>query len=365
MSDSGSSINEPGNVAALAALGGWSGILTRLISGERLTAFEASVAIRDVLAGNVTSSQLAAFLTVLRTRGETIDELVGFADAMLQSSTQLVFTDELRDRLVDTCGTGGDRSGTINVSTMAAFILAAAGVPVCKHGNRAASSQTGSADVLEALGVVADLGPDGVVECVTTVNLGFCFAPRFHPGMRHVGPTRRELGVGTAFNFLGPLVNPARVRRQVIGVSDPSVVPLMMGVLQAHGAIRAMIVHGNDGLDELTTTTTSIVHELVDGEVKVYEIDPRDYGLPLVDPQTLKGGAPGENAERVRRILAGEPSPQRDIVVFNAAAALVVGGAADGFMEGIELAQAIVDDGRAERTLDEFVAATRRADASA
>jgi anthranilate phosphoribosyltransferase len=344
---------------ALASLGGWSGILERLIKGGRLTAEEATVAMKDVLAGNVTSAQLAAFLAVIRSRGESIEELVGLSTAMLEAAVSLDIAASLRSRLVDTCGTGGDRSGTINVSTMAALVTAAAGVPVCKHGNRAASSQTGSADVLEELGVVIDVGPDVVVRCIEEVNIGFCLAPRFHPGMKHVGPTRRELGVGTAFNFLGPLINPAKVQRQVIGVSDPSVADLMMGVLRSNGATRAMIVFGHDGLDELTTTTTSTVIELNNDEVVRYDIDPRRFGLSRAEPTALKGGAPRENASRVRSILEGEQSSQSDIVALNAAAALIVGDAAENFSEGVEMARSILRDGQAVVTLDAMAAATR------
>lgn len=342
--------------SALQSLGGWPAVLGRLLAGERLTSFEAGAVMGDVLAGGAASSQLAAFLVMLRMRGESVDELAGMTSAMLSAAVQLPdISSSMRGQLVDTCGTGGDRSGTINVSTMAALVVAAAGVPVCKHGNRASSSQTGSADVLAELGVTIDLGPEGVVRCIEEAGIGFCLAPRFHPAFRHVGPTRKELGVGTAFNFLGPLVNPARVRRQVIGVSDPSVAELMLGVLVASGAVRAMIVYGHDGLDEITTTTLSTVHELVDGEVRTYQLDPSRFGVPFSDPKALKGGTPAENAERVRRIIGGEPSPQADIVALNSAAALVVGGACESLEEGVSVARAILQDGRAAAVLQRLV----------
>jgi anthranilate phosphoribosyltransferase len=345
---------------ALDALGGWSGVLARVIAGDRLTSFEASAVMRDVLDGNATTAQLAGFLCVLRARGETVDELAGLCQAMLEASTSIDgIAPSLHDRLIDTCGTGGDRSGTINVSTMAALVVSAAGVPVCKHGNRASSSQTGTADVLEQLGVAIDLGPQSVVACVEQANMGFCMAPRFHPAMRYAGPIRKELSVPTAFNFMGPLANPAGVRRQVIGVSDPRYASVMLGVLQARGALQAMVVFGHDGLDELTTTTLSTVHELRDGEVRTYEVDPTRYGLPFVDPAALKGGLPAENAERVRRIVGGEPGPQADIVILNAAAALVVGGVVDDLSSGVDMARSILSDGRAAESLERLVTVSR------
>ena len=243
--------------SALAALGGWPFVLGRLAAGESLSAAEARAALAEVLAGEATPSQLAAFIFALRCKGETVEEMTGLVQAMLDAAQTVPVDDQLRGRLVDTCGTGGDRSGTVNVSTMAAFVVAGAGIPVCKHGNRAQSSKAGSADLLEALGVAIDLGPDGVARCLAEATIGFCFAPTFHPGMRHAGPTRRELGVATVFNFLGPLANPARVRRQVVGVSDPRMADKMLGVLQANGAVHTLVVWGHDGLDELTTTTTS------------------------------------------------------------------------------------------------------------
>lgn len=330
----------------------WAEVLSRLISGVRLTSLESSALMREVLEGKATSAQLAALLVLLRTRGETVDEIVGFSSALLEASTPLVVDASLRERLVDTCGTGGDRSGTINVSTMAALVVAAADIPVCKHGNRAQSSQTGSADVLDALGVASDIGPEGVVACIEQANIGFCFAPRFHPALKHVGPTRRELGVGTVFNFLGPLINPARVTRQVIGISDPRAAELMIGVLRENGATRAMVVHGHDGLDELTTTTTSSVWELRDGEITSYEIDPTSYGFALTDPALLKGGGHEENASRVQSILGGEVSAQSDIVALNSAAALVVGGSVDNIADGVELARTLLSGGKAMEVLE-------------
>jgi anthranilate phosphoribosyltransferase len=242
---------------------------------------------------------------------------------------------------------------------MAAVVVAGAGAPVCKHGNRAASSASGSADVLEALGVAIDLGPAQVARCVEKVGMGFCFAPRFHAALRHAGPTRRELGVPTVFNFLGPMANPARARRQVLGVSDPAMAEKMVGVLRANGAERALVVYGHDGLDELTTTTTSTVWELRDGVVRTYVVDPAEMGLPASNPETLRGGDAVRNAELTRRVLAGEHSPQRDFVLLNAAAGVVAAGLADDLVGGLELATASVDEGRAASVLDRLVKASQ------
>ena len=259
--------------------------------------------------------------------------------------------------MIDTCGTGGDRSHSINVSTIAAFVVAGAGVKVCKHGNRAATSACGSADLLEALGVAIEVEPEVVARCVAEAGFGFCFAPRFHPAMRFAIPTRRELGVPTVFNFLGPLANPGRVRRQVLGVSDARMADKMVGVLAQLGSERALIVYGHDGLDELTTTTTSSVVELGEaGEIIRYDVDPVAFGLRVVKPAELTGGDAAANAGHARAVLAGDPGPHRDIVVLNAAAGLLAGGAAEDLHDGIELAAAAIDDGRAAAVLDQLVA---------
>ena len=264
--------------------------------------------------------------------------------------------------LLDTCGTGGDRSGSINVSTISALVVAGAGGRVCKHGGRAASSQAGSADVLEALGVVIDLGPDGVRRCIEEVGMGFCFAPRFHPAMRHAIPVRRELGVPTVFNFLGPLANPARVCHQVLGVSDPGMAHKMLGVLIANGCKRAMVIHGSDGLDELSTTGPSNVHELYsDGTVVNGVIDAEELGFARASLEDIRGGDAATNADAVRRILAGDRGAHRDISVLNSAAGLVVGGLAPDMQSAVELAATVIDDGRAARVLDGLVRVSRDA----
>jgi anthranilate phosphoribosyltransferase len=244
------------------------------------------------------------------------------------------------------------------VSTLAALVVAGAGGRVCKHGNRAASSATGTADVLEALGVRIDCGPEEVARCVAEAGMGFCFAPRFHPAMRHAGPTRRELGIPTAFNILGPLANPAGVGRMMIGVADAAMAERMVGVLAARGADRVLVVHGDDGLDELTTTTTSRVVELHEGEIRSYQVDPGALGLKPVPADQLVGGDPDTNAELARRVLAGDEGPHRDIVLLNAAAGLTAAGLADDIESGLEPARASIDGGHAAAALDRLVAAS-------
>lgn len=338
----------------LSDLGGWPGVLGPLTSGEDLTTEQAAAAMTEILSGDATASQIAGFIVALRMKGETIDEMAGLLAAM-QDASELVRLNDL-DGVIDTCGTGGDRSHSINVSTIAAFVVAGAGAKVCKHGNRAASSACGSADVLEALGVVIELDPAGVARCVEKAGIGFCFARRFHPAMRHAGPTRSELGVPTVFNFLGPLANPARVRRQVLGVSDARMAEKMAGVLRARGSERALVVFGHDGLDELTTTTTSTVVELCeDGQLKRYELDPAAHGISRADPAALRGGDAAANVAATRAVLSGEPGPHRDIVVLNAAAGLIAAGMAPDLAEGLSAAAAAIDDGRAANALDQLV----------
>jgi len=344
-------------MTTLTDLGGWPAVLAPLTAGRDLSAEQAGAALTEILEGNATSGQIAAFIVGLRMKGETVEEMAALLSTLLQFAEPVPLPAGLA--VVDTCGTGGDRSHTVNVSTMAALVVAGAGAPVCKHGNRAASSASGSADVLEALGVAIDLGPVQVARCVEKVGMGFCFAPRFHSALRHAGPTRRELGVPTVFNFLGPMANPARARRQVLGVSDPAMAEKMIGVLRANGAERALVVYGHDGLDELTTTTTSTVWELRDGLVRTYVVDPAEMGLPATTPETLRGDDAVRNAELTRRVLAGEHSPQRDFVLLNAAAGVVAAGLADDLVAGLEAAVASVDDGRAAGVLERLVKASQ------
>jgi anthranilate phosphoribosyltransferase len=271
--------------------------------------------------------------------------------------------------VIDTCGTGGDRLRSINVSTIAALVVAATGAKVCKHGGRASSSAVGAADVLEALGVVADLGPAGVVRCIEEVGMGFCFAPRFHPAMRYAGPVRKELGIPTVFNYLGPLANPGRARYQVVGVSNPAMADKMLGVLAANGARRAMVVYGDDGLDELSTTGPSTVHELVVtdrgsetlSEIRQYRVDPAELGFAPADIEDLRGGDAAFNAEAIRQVIGGRASPHRDIAVLNAAASLVVMGEAADLSAGVARACQVIDDGRATSVLDALIEVSQQA----
>jgi len=341
----------------LGELGGWRAILGTLTAGGDLTSADAAAAMADILEGRATSAQIAAFCVALRMKGETVEEMTGLLETMLAFADVVPLAPGTR--VVDTCGTGGDRSHSINVSTLAALVVAGAGAPVCKHGNRAASSACGSADVLEALGVAIDLGPADVAACVDEVGMGFCFAPRFHATLRHAGPIRRELGVPTVFNFLGPLANPGRVRRQVLGVSDARMADRMIGVLAASGAERALVVYGHDGLDELTTTTTSTVLELRDGAVQTYVVDPVALGIPLAEAASLRGGDAGANAAIAREVVDGRPGPHRDIVVLNAAAGIVAAGLADDLAEGLALAVGAIDGGRAAAVLDGLVSVSQ------
>ena len=334
----------------VADLGGWPAVLRRLLAGEDLSRDDAGAALSDVLEGNATPAQFAAFAVALRMKGETAEEMAGLVQALVAHAQPLEVADP--GALVDTCGTGGDRSGTINVSTLSALVVAGAGARVCKHGNRAASSLSGSADVLEALGVAVDLGPDGAARCLEEAGMAFCFAPRFHPGYRHVGPTRRELGVPTVFNFLGPLVNPARPGRQVVGVSDPTMAETMLRALATSGVVRALVVYGDDGLDELTTTTTSTVLETEGGEVRRWAVDPTALGLKPATAADLRGGDPATNAGFARRVLDGERGAHRDIVVLNAGAGILVAGLAATLAEGVEAAAASLDDGKAAGVLE-------------
>jgi anthranilate phosphoribosyltransferase len=345
-------------VVPLSELGGWPAVLGRLMARHDLPASLAASAIAEVLEGNATDAQIAAFAVGLRMKGETVEEIAALVRTMVGYAEPVHVPGA-----VDTCGTGGDRSHSINVSTIAAFVVAGAGAVVCKHGNRAASSAAGSADVLEALGVTIELDARGVEHCVAEAGMGFCFAPKFHAATRFSVPARRELGVPTVFNFLGPLANPARPRRQVVGVSDPAMAPKVAGVLAANGAEHAMVVYGHDGLDELTTTTTSTVMELrADGSLRTYDVSPAALGLAAAASLgDLKGGDPVANADHARRVLEGGLGPHRDVVVLNAAAGLVVAGLAGDFADGVSLAGAVIDDGRASAVLDRLVRASKDA----
>ncbi len=327
-------------------------VLAALTRRVDLAPAEVDAAITEILEGRATDVQAAGFAVALRTKGETVDEIAALVGAMLRYAT---LVRGIPAGAIDTCGTGGDRSHSINVSTLATVVAVGAGATVVKHGNRAASSRCGSADVLEALGVPIELGPSGIAACIAEARVAFCFAPAFHPALRFLGPARRELGVPTTFNFLGPLLNPARVTRQVVGVADAAMAERLLGVLAANGSTHAMVVHGDDGLDELTTTTTNTIHELRDGEVRVTKVDPTDLGIARVDLDALRGGDAATNAAAVRSVLAGDPGPARDIAVLNAAAALVVADLAADLAGGIAAARSSIDSGAAAAALDTWV----------
>ncbi|WP_322409285.1 anthranilate phosphoribosyltransferase [Microbacterium invictum] len=345
----------------MAELSSWPGVLTSLLDRRDLSVSESTWAMRQIMNGEATPAQIGGFLTALRAKGETVDEIVGFRDAILEAAVPL----DVPADVLDIVGTGGDRFGTVNVSTMAAVVAAASGIPVVKHGNKAASSSSGSSDVLAALGIDLTLDPAAVAESLSRAGITFAFATAFHPGFRHAGPVRRELGVPTVFNFLGPLCNPARAEANAVGVASLDRVPLITGVFRTRGA-TALVFRGDDGLDELTTTGHSRLWEISLGDVHEHDLDPRDLGIPLADIDDLLGGQPDENAAVVRRVLGGESGPVRDIVLLNAAAGIVAyrlfrdpGQAGRPILERLsearDVAAAAVDDGSAARKLDEWV----------
>lgn len=330
----------------------------QLLAGRSLERAAARAVLDAIFAGETSPIQVASFLTALRMKGESPEEIAGMAEAM--RSCAVPVPGEWAD-LLDTCGTGGDRSGTFNISTTVAFVAASQGLKVAKHGNRSASSQCGSADVLEALGAHLEFSPEHAARLLDEHDLTFLFAPRYHPAMRHVGPIRRELGFPTVFNLLGPLCNPLRPQRQVLGVYKPELVDLMAGALQALGVQRALVVHGHGGLDELSLAGPSAIAEVMgDGSIRRYQADPAAYGLEPAPIQALLGGDAATNAGIIRGILAGDiRDARRSAVVWNAAAALLVGGAASDLQEGVGLATRALDSGAALRKLEAFTAATR------
>ncbi|WNV77289.1 anthranilate phosphoribosyltransferase [Geodermatophilus sp. DSM 44513] len=337
----------------------WPALLTRLLAREDLAAADTSWAMREVMAGEASPAQIAAFAVALRAKGESPAEVTGLAETMLERAVPV----DLPLDCVDIVGTGGDGAHTVNISTMAAVVTAAAGVPVAKHGNRAASSSSGAADVLEALGVVIDLPAPAVARCVQEAGIGFFFAPLFHPGYRHTAVPRREMGIGTVFNFLGPLANPARPKAAAIGCADARMAPVLAEVLAGRGT-RALVFRGDDGLDELTTATTSSVWVVRGGEVVPDRVDPAALGLAPSAVDALRGGDPAVNADVFRRVVGGERGPVRDAVLLNAAAALVAhderaGRLHDALAAGMARAAEAVDDGRAAALLGRWVSVSR------
>ena len=337
--------------------------IRKAVDRKDLTREEAFAVMDAIMSGQATDAQIASFLTALRMKGETVEELIGFARVMREKVSpvktrhrvQASLSGTDREMLVDTCGTGGDATGTFNVSTATAFVVAGAGVPVAKHGNRSVSSLCGSADVVEALGVRLDLSPERVGKCVDEVGIGFCYAPLLHKAMKYVMPARKEIRIRTVFNILGPLTNPAHALAQVIGVYDGKLTEVMAWVLKELGAVRAFVVHGEDGLDEISTTSESRISELRHNQVQTYTVRPEDFGLTRTRMAELQGGSAADNAEIIRHILKGERGPKRDIVVLNAGAAIAAGGKAEDIGAGVALAQRSIDSGAALEKLNRLI----------
>jgi len=333
--------------------------LARLLDGHDLSRDEARAVMNEIMEGEATPAQIGGFLVALRLKGETADEIAGCAEAMRE---HVLTVRPKRDDLVDTAGTGGDAARTINISTAAALVAAAAGAGVAKHGNRAVSSASGSADVLEALGFRLELPRAEIERSIDELGFGFLFAPTHHPAMRHAAPVRRELAARTVFNVLGPLTNPAGARAQVVGVYAPSLVRTIAEVLAQLGARRAFVVHGAAGIDELSPAGPNLVCEVVDGDMREREIDPLELGVPRCDPSELRGGSPGDNAEAIRAVFRGENGGKRSAILLNAAGAIAAAGHADDLREGLEVARTAVDSGAALARLDELIAFSQAAE---
>jgi len=333
--------------------------LARLLDGHDLSRDEARAVMNEIMEGEATPAQIGGFLVALRLKGETADEIAGCAEAMRE---HVLTVRPKRDDLVDTAGTGGDAARTINISTAAALVAAAAGAGVAKHGNRAVSSASGSADVLEALGFRLELPRAEIERSIDELGFGFLFAPTHHPAMRHAAPVRRELAARTVFNVLGPLTNPAGARAQVVGVYAPSLVRTIAEVLAQLGARRAFVVHGAAGIDELSPAGPNLVCEVVDSDVREREIDPLELGVPRCDPSELRGGSPGDNAEAIRAVFRGENGGKRSAILLNAAGAIAAAGHADDLREGLEVARTAVDSGAALARLDELIAFSQAAE---
>jgi anthranilate phosphoribosyltransferase len=332
-------------------------VIRKVVEGNDLTETEMIDAMNVIMAGEAASSQIGSFLTALRMKGETVEEIRGAATVMRQKAAAIHVSSKM---VVDTCGTGGDGAGTFNISTAAAFVAAGAGLTVAKHGNRSVSSLSGSADVLQVLGVDVEVETKRVEQCLNEIGIGFLFAPLFHPAMKHVIGARREIGIRTIFNVLGPLTNPVEAPSQVIGVYTDGLTHTLAEVLKGFGAKHVFVVHGCDGLDELTLTGWSHVSELKENDIRDWKLEPETYGLSLCRPEDLKGGHPNENAEIIKKILQGEKGPKRDVTMLNAAAVIVAGGLADHFKRGIELARESIDSGRAREKLEELIRLTRK-----
>lgn len=329
--------------------------LKQVTSGKSLSLDETHHVMSEIMSGNVSPVHIAGLLVALSMKGETAEEIAGAAMAMRHHATRVVCK---RADLIDTCGTGGDGLHTFNVSTVSAFVAAGAGVAVAKHGNRAMSGHYGSADLLEGLGVRIDVPPEKVAECIDTIGIGFLFAMQLHPAMKHAGPVRRELGVRTAFNVLGPLTNPAGARRQLVGVYDPSRVTFLARVLDLLGCERAMVVHGDCGLDEVSISAPTMISELVDGRIHEYAVTPEDLGLHRAGIETIQVDDPEQSLRMANEVLDGRHGAPRDIVLMNAAAAILIAGAAENLADGVEQARRAIDSGAARDKVDALVRAT-------
>lgn len=322
--------------------------ISKAVKGTDLTEEEMIKVMNEVMTGGASPAQIAAFITALRVKGETVDEITGAARVMREKATMVTLPPGTTgENVIDTCGTGGDESMTFNISTAAAFVAAGAGVTVAKHGNRSVSSKSGSADVLRALGVNIEAEVSKVEECLKEAGIGFLFAPMLHGAMKYAAPVRREIGIRTVFNILGPLTNPAGARRQVLGVYDPALTDIMAKVLCNLGSVQAFVVRGEDGLDEITMTAETKVTELKDGSIRTYHITPENFGFKRCAPKDLLGGGPEENASIIQEILNGGKGPKRDVVILNSAAAIAAGGAAHSIEEGIAAARGSIDSGEA------------------
>ena len=328
--------------------------LNKLVDKTDLTAEETRLVIRAIMSGELSDAQIAGFLVALRMKGETPTKIAEMAKVMREFAAAI--SPKVSGTLVDTCGTGGDRKGTINVSTAAMFVAAGAGVPIAKHGNRSVSSKCGSADILEELGVKIDLPPKKTEECIEKVGIGFMFAPVFHTAMKHVMPARKQLGIRTVFNVLGPLTNPANAKGQIMGVFDGALTEKLAEVLKRVGVERAYVVHGVDGLDEISLTGETKISELWGGTIRTYNVKPKDFGLPTARLEDIKGGDSNENARILKDILGGkERGAKRDIVALNAAAAIACGGLAKDIKEGIPIAEKVIDSGKALKKLEDLI----------
>ena len=335
---------------------GFSDLLKQVINGETLDTESSGRAFGAIMSGSVSEARIAAFLTALAVREATVEEITGAARAMRSAMRTI----KAPVGAIDLCGTGGDGHATLNVSTAASFVVAACGVPVAKHGNRNMSSRSGAADVLEALGLCIDLEPEAAEACLNDIGLCFLFAPTYHPAMKHVAQVRKQLGFRTVFNLLGPICNPASVKRQLVGVFSHQWAEPLARVLQALGTEKAWVVHGADGLDELTTTSSTDVIELDNGRIQASRMAADEFDLPRASLSDLRGGSPGENAAAIRALLTGQHGPFRDIALFNSAAALVVAGKTSGIRDSLELAAQAIDSGAAAGTLQRLAAATQR-----